>query len=86
MKTDPNAPAYPGPTEKILMIDGPVIYYSYGMTKREAMAMHICAGICHDYGNVVMAKTEGINHVANLSVKISDALLAALAKEKTDGV
>lgn len=84
MKTDPNAPAYPGPTEKILMIDGPVIHYSYGFTKREAMAMHICAGICHDYGNVVMAKGEGISHVANLSVKIADALFAALNRDSKE--
>ena len=76
MKTDPNAPAYP--TD---LIDPECS----GLTKREAMAMHICAGICHDYGNVVMAKGEGINHVANLSVKIADALILALNKEMTDG-
>lgn len=73
--TDGSAPAYPLALDHVEQPAYP------GLTKREAMAMHICAGICHDYGNVVTARPEGIRHIGELSVKIADALLSELAKE-----
>ena len=67
MKTDPDAPAYPIVGSR---------YNEHGLTKREAMAMHICAGM--------MANPDfdmGAARVTKVSVEFADALIAALNAE-----
>lgn len=56
---------------------GEVIYGQDGMTIRETMAMHICAGLAanHDYA------INTIQQIANCSVEQADALIEALNKE-----
>jgi hypothetical protein len=78
MKTDPNEPAYPGTWWDVNSMGETVARETYsGLTKREAMAMHICAGLMAYPGEVGSAAM-----VADLSVKQADALIAALnAKE-----
>lgn len=71
--TDPNAPAYPCiPTDR----SGQTGPMEYGLTKREAMAMHIMAGVCANSGlNSGTAPT-----CAKWAVESADALLAELAR------
>jgi hypothetical protein len=71
MKTDPNEPAYPAPEMSMAHFGNTASYL--GLTKRETMAMHICAGL--------MAFPEPIGRApvrAFMAVEQADALIAAL--------
>lgn len=89
MKIDPNAPAYPSELRINTANDFSTMATSRtvqmpGMTIRAAMATQIMAGLCANFGTITFrCKTvETAEQRADLAVCITDALIAALNREK----
>ena len=74
-KTEPDAPANVIPT--IINANDEPMWGSNGITIRETMAMHICAGYC---ANAELTDRTA-SSVADWSTEQADALIAALNNE-----